>query len=147
LGRRLKILGKGPELKKLKKIADPKWVEFVESPSDAQVDEYYSRARGLLFPGVEDFGIVPVEASACGLPVIGFRSGGLLDSQTSETCEFYDEQTVDGLAAAIEKFEKRTFDEQILRKNSERFSEEEFIRKVKTSILAFSERQGLQLDL
>lgn len=147
LGRQLKILGKGPELKKLKKLADPKWVEFVESPSDAQVDEYYSRARALLFPGVEDFGIVPVEASACGLPVVGFRSGGLLDSQTSETCEFYDDQSVDGLIAAIEKFEKRKFDEPTLRKNALRFSEEEFTRKIKASIQAFSQRQGLSLDL
>ncbi len=147
LGRKLKILGKGPELKKLKKLADPKWVDFVENPSDAQVDEYYSRAKALLFPGVEDFGIVPVEASASGMPVVGFRSGGLLDSQTPETCEFYDEQTVDGLANAIQKFEGRRFDEAALRKNALRFSEEEFRRKIRKSILEFSEAQGLKIEI
>lgn len=137
LRKRLKILGKGPEIQKLKSIADPKYIEFIENPSDEVVEEYFSRANALLFPGVEDFGIVPVEASASGLPVIGFQAGGLLDSQTHDTCVFYEDQSVNGLTSAIQEFESRNFDTEKIRQNSLNFSEATFIEKIKNSLTPY----------
>jgi glycosyltransferase involved in cell wall biosynthesis len=136
----LKILGKGPELKKLKSIADPKFVEFIDDPTDAVIEDHYSRARALLFPGVEDFGIVPVEASASGLPVVGLKAGGLLDSQTDGTCVFYGDQTVEGLMKAMEDFDGRSFNEAELRRNALRFSETEFREKTRASVAEFQRR-------
>jgi len=141
----LKILGKGPELAKLKSMADSKYVEFIENPSDAIVEEHYSHAQALLFPGVEDFGIVPVEASASGLPVIGYRAGGLLDSQNDDTCVFYSDQSVEGLIKALQEFETRKFQDDVLRKNALRFTESEFKEKVRSSISLFCNDHGLGL--
>ncbi|MCB0394473.1 MAG: glycosyltransferase, partial [Bdellovibrionales bacterium] len=80
--RKLVILGGGPELTKLKGLANSEYIKFVESPSDEEVSKHFAKAKALIFPAVEDFGIIPVEALSAGLPVIGLRSGGILDSQT-----------------------------------------------------------------
>jgi glycosyltransferase involved in cell wall biosynthesis len=145
LKRPLKILGKGPELKKLRSIADSKFIEFIENPTDLIVDDYYSRAKALLFPGVEDFGIVPVEASASGLPVIAFKYGGVVDSQTEHTCEFYNEQTVEGLIQAILQFDSKHFEDKSLRENALRFSEVLFKEKVKSSIHSFANENQISI--
>lgn len=134
LKRRLKVVGRGPELARLKALADPKYIEFHENPTDEEVDSFYSRARGMIFPGVEDFGIVLVEASAAGLPVIGFGEGGILDSQDEDTCVFYDQQTVEGLSRALQEFENRTFDPARIRRKAERFGRARFIEELRNSI-------------
>ena len=95
--------------------------------SDDDLGLYYSRARALLFPGVEDFGIVPVEAIAAGCPVIALQEGGILDSMTPRTAVFYQDGTVDGLKRAIGEFEGCSFDPSELRDHSRRFSEDIFI--------------------
>ena len=79
LGRRLKIVGSGPETERLRQLARELGgkVDFVGFAGDEQLTGYYLRARALLFPGVEDFGIVPVEAIAAGCPVIAFKKGGI----------------------------------------------------------------------
>ncbi len=146
LKKKLVVLGKGPELKKLKSLADSKLIEFVENPSDAVVENYYARAKALLFPGVEDFGIVPVEASASGLPIIGYKAGGILDSQTDETCLFYDNQTPEGLARAIQDFESKSFSDETLRKNALRFSEASFKEKIKSSIYNFASENNISVS-
>ena len=89
-GRPLKIVGSGPEMERLKMLATELGaeVEFAGFASDETLVEYYRCARALLFPGVEDFGIVPVEAIAAGCPVIAFKKGGVLDSMTEETAPF-----------------------------------------------------------
>jgi glycosyltransferase involved in cell wall biosynthesis len=139
LGQRLIVLGKGPEAARLKKIADAKFVTFVEEPTDQLVEDYFSRAKGLLFPGIEDFGIVPVEAMASGLPVIAFRAGGVLDTLTDQTAQFYTEQTVEGLKSAILEFEKvsNRFEDKILRHQAEKFSRQRFKDRVQTSLATF----------
>ncbi len=77
LGRSLKIVGSGPDMKALRALATKLYadVEFLGFVSDDDLGLYYSRARALLFPGVEDFGIVPVEAIATGCPVIALQGG------------------------------------------------------------------------
>lgn len=142
LNRKLVVLGKGPELEKLKAIANSDLVSFVEPSSDAVVDDYYSRARALLFPAVEDFGIVPCEATASGLPVIGLAKGGLLDSQTEETCVFYSEQSVVALSEAILRFEKAegSFNREEMAKHASQFSRENFRQNVTASIEKFKSK-------
>jgi len=134
LGRRLKIVGKGPEQETLKKLARDLGaaVEFVGFVSDAELGHYYRRARALLFPGVEDFGIVPVEAIACGCPVIAIGAGGILDSMTPATAILYDEPTAEGLRAAIIRFEAREedFAEDQLRSRARLFSEANFLTHI-----------------
>lgn len=139
LGRRLIIAGQGPELKRLKKLAIGTKTEFIERPSEKELLALYAGAIALLYPGVEDFGIVPVEANAAGLPVIGLAVGGLLDSQTRQTCIFYDQPTAIGLQNAIEHFEnlKQPLDETSIRQNSLRFSKSRFQKEVRDSIALF----------
>ncbi len=131
LGRKLKIVGAGPEEKGLRALAlEPRSdVEFIGFVGDSDLVEYYRRARGLLFPGVEDFGIVPLEAIAAGCPVVAFRLGGVLDSMTSQTAEFYSSETVEGLRDAILKFESRTFSDEELRNRAAEFAPEKFLSR------------------
>ena len=142
LGRGLRIVGKGPELASLKKLAaslDAK-VEFVGFASDADLVEYYRRAKALLFTGVEDFGIVPVESIACGCPVIALGVGGVLDSMTDETAVFYQDETVAGLLTAMEAFERRQheFSTERLRARARMFSEATFMSRLEEVVTRVS---------
>jgi glycosyltransferase involved in cell wall biosynthesis len=139
LGRKLRIVGKGPELASLTKLAASLQadVEFVGFASDEALADFYRTARALLFPGVEDFGIVPVEAIACGCPVIALGVGGILDSMTDETAVFYTNPTCDGLLEAIRTFEARedTFDESALRARAELFSHSNFLSGLEQTLV------------
>ncbi len=87
----------------------------------------YANARALLFPGVEDFGIVPVEAQAAGVPVIAFGKGGALETVADgETGCFFRKSDVDSLCAAMEYFESREWSSEICRRNAARFSPTRF---------------------
>lgn len=126
LGRRLIVAGGGRDLDRVRALAGPD-VEFLGQVSDADVPGLLSRARGLLFPGLEDFGIVPVEAQAAGLPVIAYGQGGVRDSVLDgRTGVLYEERSVAGLAAAITRFEGLSLDTAELRRNAERFSPSRF---------------------
>jgi len=131
LGRKLRIVGSGPEEKRLKDLvqsigAD---VEFLGFLPDDELIQHYSQGKALLFPGIEDFGIVPVEAIAAGCPVIAYKYGGILDSMTEETAVFYNEQSSEKLESAILNFESIQFDEKRLRARAEEFSEDRFLQK------------------
>jgi glycosyltransferase involved in cell wall biosynthesis len=138
LGASLKVIGAGPEFDGLSELvkslgAD---VEMLGPIDDISLADHYRRAKALLFPGIEDFGIVPVEAIAAGCPVIAFARGGILDSMTERTSVLYTEHTVDGLLGAMKEFECRSegFDTEEMRNHARRFSQEEFIRSF-TSIV------------
>jgi len=139
MGLRLKIVGRGPELADLKKLAAKlnADVEFIGFASDEELVDYYRHAKGLLFPGVEDFGIVPVEAIACGCPVIALAVGGVLDSMTEETALLYNQPTVEGLMQAIQQFEahENTFSESTLRQRAELFSEANFLSRFELTLM------------
>jgi glycosyltransferase involved in cell wall biosynthesis len=108
-GRKLVVAGAGKKGKKYKKYRKSGLIEFKGRVSDEELLELYSGAKALLFPGIEDFGIIPVEAQAAGCPVIALRKGGAADSvKEGVTGVFFDEQTAGSLARAMEDFEKMT---------------------------------------
>lgn len=103
LGVPLTVIGNGPEHDKLVTLAG-KTVSFKTQISDDEMSHYFQSASAFLFPGIDDFGITPVEAMAAGCPVIAFRGGGALDYVIpGKTGLFFDDQTVDTLAAAMTK--------------------------------------------
>lgn len=105
LGLRLKIVGAGSEFQRLKDQA-PDNVELLGRVPDAQLDSLYANCKALIFPGEEDFGIVPLEAMACGKPVIAFGRGGVLDTVIpGKTGLFFFQQTAEALATAVNGFE------------------------------------------
>src|SRR5438105_1761671 len=115
LKRPLYIIGGGQDKARLRARAGPT-VTFLGWQTDAVIRDYYRRCRALLFPGEEDFGIVPVEAQACGAPVIAFGRGGATETvlpvggRREPTGIWFEEQTVDCLASALLEFEKRSGD-------------------------------------
>jgi glycosyltransferase involved in cell wall biosynthesis len=126
IGRRVKVVGDGRAIEAARAAAGP-GAEFLGFVEDAEVDALLSGARGLLFPGEEDFGIVPVEAQAAGVPVIAYGAGGARDSVIeNETGVFHAEQTVTSVASAILQAESMRFDEYKLRANARRFGLERF---------------------
>jgi glycosyltransferase involved in cell wall biosynthesis len=128
LGRHLTVAGDGRDLERVRRLAGGSpLIQFLGRVGDEQVPELFGRARALLFPGVEDFGIVPVEAQAAGVPVIAHGTGGVRDSVIDgQTGLLYEPGTVEGLCAAIERFESLSLDEQTVRDNSLRFTPERF---------------------
>ncbi len=122
-GRRLLVVGSGPEQARLKTLAGPS-VEFLGWQPDEAVAGLYARARALIFPGEEDFGITPVESMASGRPVVALARGGALETVVAAgdpggrppTGVFFAEQTEAGLAGALDELERRLdeFDPQAL---------------------------------
>ena len=127
LGYPLKVVGTGTEYKALKSMAGPN-IEFLGWQSDEANRELYRNCRCLIFPGEEDFGIVPVEAQACGRPVVAFGRGGLLETVVENvTGVFFREQTEEAMLAAIETCAGRKWDASAIRRNAERFAPQVFI--------------------
>lgn len=126
----LKVVGTGVDMTRLKKIAGPT-VEFLGSVDDARLAELYARARALVFPQEEDFGIVPLEAMASGRPVIAYRGGGAIETVVEgQTGVFFDEQTPESLEAAVTKFNARQFAPAICRMRAEKFDVSVFKEKI-----------------
>ncbi|HST56501.1 MAG TPA: glycosyltransferase [Solirubrobacteraceae bacterium] len=130
LGRPLKLIGTGRAIDDARALAGPH-TEFLGHVDDSQLATLLGSARALLFPGEEDFGIVPVEAQAAGLPVIAYGSGGVRDSVLDgATGVLYDDSSVDGLCAAIERFESITLADADLRAQAKRFAPARFTREL-----------------
>ena len=122
LGKRLVVAGSGSQTRALRRIAGPN-VEFTGWVSDERLRELYRGCRALLFPGLEDFGIVPLEAQACGTTVVAYGHGGALETiLPGRTGMFFSEQTESSLLAAVAALEDLDFDGDAARKNSLQFS-------------------------
>ena len=126
--RKLVVAGGGEELHKLKRLAS-KNIEFRGRVNDSELKKLYCEAKALIFPGIEDFGIVPVESQASGTPVIAFAGGGALETTIDgKTGIFFETQTSQALNLALDQFEKdyEYFSSEIIRQNTKKFSKERF---------------------
>lgn len=148
----LVVIGDGPDFGKVKSRAGRN-IEFLGFQEDRILREYMQKARAFVFAAEEDFGILPVEAQACGTPVIAFGKGGVTETVIpyNNTCRgesptrpdagtekaptgiFFHEQTPEALIEAVKRFEaaEDTFDPRLIRRNAERFSIERFRREFK----------------
>ncbi len=134
LGLTLKIIGRGPELKRLKKIAGPK-VEFLGRVDDGELKKYYGQCQGVIFPQEEDFGIVAVEALACGKPLIAFRGGDIPEHLEDQTMGvFFEQQTSEAIVEAVKKFQGLSFDAEYIRSKVLKFDREIFKENMKNFI-------------
>ncbi len=107
LDRRLLIAGGGPMAQRYKKLRTSEKISFLGGLSNLELQKLYAGAKALIFPTEEDFGIVPLEAQACGTPVIAFGKGGALESV--KTGVFFQEQTPEALGQAVLEFEQKSF--------------------------------------
>jgi len=129
-GENLKIVGTGPDLKKLRMRARPNIAFLGQVPAE-DLRALYQKAWALILPGEEDFGITAVEAQACGTPVLAFGRGGALESVLpGETGLFFPELTASSLGAALDKFRGLKFNGAAIRLNAERFSRRAFRDKL-----------------
>ena len=151
LKRRLRIVGMGPQYRRLKKLAGPT-IEFLGNLNESDKNEQYAHCRALLFPGEEDFGIVPVEAHSFGRPVIAYGRGGALETVQGpfvgeegidSLCDgmFFAEQTPDAVVDALRAFEasERVFSPAAIVRGTVRFSKDRFKEEMADFVAAHIE--------
>lgn len=150
LGLPLVVIGRGPEFERLKGLARDN-IKFLGYVSDSELFEEYKRSKALVFPGTEDFGLIPVEFMASGGPVIAYEKGGVTESvvgvgleQGRSTGVFYREGDVESLKAAVLYFEsvRTKFSPEACRLHAERFSEDMFMDVWLTSVQKYKKASG-----
>jgi glycosyltransferase involved in cell wall biosynthesis len=126
----LVIAGSGQDEPRLRRIAGPT-VEFVGAVSNAAIADLYAQCRAFLFPGVEDFGITPLEAMAAGAPVVAYGEGGAAETVTERTGILFRPQTVQALMDALRRFEsgQAAFREEDCRERAAEFTRTAFQRQ------------------
>ncbi len=133
-GEKLVVIGGGEMLKKLQNLAKPN-IEFLGRASRDVLSHHYARCQALIFPGEEDFGIVPLEAMASGRPVIAFNRGGAIETiKHGITGLLFDDQTTASLLDALAVSRTLKFDPQTIRSHAEGFSEPAFMAQMNAFI-------------
>jgi glycosyltransferase involved in cell wall biosynthesis len=133
-GAKLVLVGGGPEARRLRSLAGPN-IQWTGGLSDEKIRDLYRNCRALIFPGEEDFGIVPVEAQACGRPVVAYGRGGALETVADGVSGlFFREQTEDALLEAVTRCATRAWDPGAIREHAEQFSESRFRREFGASL-------------
>ncbi len=102
----LVVAGGGQEAERIRELTRGTKIEVISDPSNEEVSRLYSECRAMVFPGIEDFGITPLEAMAAGAPVIAIGAGGARETVTEETGLFFREQTIESLSNAVLKLER-----------------------------------------
>jgi glycosyltransferase involved in cell wall biosynthesis len=143
----LVIIGGGRDLKRLQSMAGPT-IHFTGRLSDEDVTRYFLQCRAFLFPGEEDFGITPLEAQACGRPVIAYGAGGALASVIDGvTGVFFREQTVESLAQVLSTFDERAFNPHVIHNHALEFDTPRFQRRILQFIEAkMNEEKSIQIE-
>ncbi len=131
----LVVIGRGPDHRRLQKMAGRR-VTFLTNVSDEQMPQLFGSAQAFIFPGVDDFGIVAVEAMAAGTPVIAYEAGGALDYVEPTTGAFFNEPTVDSLARALADFKPANYDPAKIAAAAKRFDGAHF----RTAMLDFTNK-------
>jgi glycosyltransferase involved in cell wall biosynthesis len=130
LNLQLTVIGNGPDHQKIVDMAGPN-IGLLTNVSDHDIVNYISKAKGFIFPGIDDFGIAAVEALAAGTPVIAYKKGGVTDYIIDQVNGiFFGEQTVDSLSKAIESFEHKKFDSLKIAQSARQFAVQEFKRNI-----------------
>jgi len=132
------VIGKGPDHKKLRAAAGPT-ITFVTNALDKDVAQYFQRAEAFIFPGLDDFGITPVEAMAAGAAVIAYKAGGAIDYVIpGKTGLFFDQQTSKSLETAIKKFKPEDFSTKTISKEANNYSVDTFKSRVSMYLATLS---------
>ncbi len=134
---RLVVIGDGPDMAKVKAKAGSN-VEILGWKSDAVLVDYMQRAKAFVFAAKEDFGILPLEANACGTPVIAYAQGGTLETIPTSAGILFHEQTAESINDALTRFERAHISPAACRENALRFSRESFRSALRTSIEALT---------
>ena len=146
LGKKLIVIGGGEMLAELRREARSN-VEMLGPQPFAVLRAHYARCRALIFPGEEEFGIVPVEAMASGRPVIAFGRGGATETVIDGvTGVFFERQAVEDLAAAIERFEAMEFDIPAIVSRAQMFNRGRFKSEMRAGIKAALAANGARID-
>lgn len=138
LGKRLVIIGDGPDRARLQRMAASN-IDFFGFKPDDVVKEYLENCRAFIFPGEEDFGIAPIEAMACGKPVLAFRKGGLTETMIEgETGEFFNEQTLESMEDGLTQMliNEKTYSAKDIAEHAEQYSIKAFEKAIKSVIIA-----------
>lgn len=144
LGRKLVIIGDGPDRARLERLAGPT-VRFMGRQPDAAVNEAIASCLALLFPGEEDFGIAPLEANAAGRPVVAWRGGGATETvREGETGVFFDVPTREGLAAAIERCEVHEWEPPRLRAHASTYDRPVFLSRIRQFLRSVAPTIGVK---
>jgi glycosyltransferase involved in cell wall biosynthesis len=129
------VAGTGPAEASLRERARGTTTTLLGYVSDERVNELLGNARAALLPAEEDFGLLPLEAAACGRPTIALRAGGALETIVEgRTGEFFDEATSESLAAALRAFDDRRYEPQQLRQHAEGFAPARFIERLRAIV-------------
>jgi len=143
LRKKLVVVGRGPEYKKLKALADLRFVSFMEAPTDQDLAKLYNQAEFLIFPQIEDFGLVAAEAQMCGLPIIAYDEGGSQDIvKSGKTGVFFKVQNSEAVAKAIRAAEKISWHREKIAETGGRFGKSAFVCR----FLEVLESLGFSLD-
>ena len=148
LGWPLKIIGRGPDFKRLRKMSRPN-IEFTGRLSDDELISVFSKTKAFIFPQEEDFGIIAIEAMASGKPIVAFQGGDIIE-HVREGVEgiFFKEQTAGSLIEALKKFDSSKFNSQDIREKALPFDREIFKVRIKDYVerSRIRHRNGLDLE-
>jgi len=141
----LKIAGEGPDERRLRSLAGPS-ITFLGYVPTEDLPKLYTGAIATIFPGEEDFGLVPLESMACGTPVIAYAAGGALETmREGETGTFFSQETPEALAEILHRFDRKQFNPEFCRAHAQRFSRERFEREIQENVRELLEEVYSQL--